>query len=711
MLAVFLPFIGFAQSRLLTIEEATNMNPKLNPASLSQLQWRKGTSQFVFVAKNNLVFGTAAKSIQDTLVRLSDLNLLLKLDKQDTLKRFPSVTWLSADQFYFTSASKLFLCDINNNTVKAVNSWTEKAGDLDIEKTGLWAAFTLDNNLYISENGRKTAITSEPNKGIVYGSSRVHRNEFGISKGTFWSPDGKLLAFYRMDETMVAEYPLVDMTTRIATVNPTRYPMAGMTSHKVTVGVYSISSGRTVYLDTESPAGTDSAIRTEYLTNITWSPDARNIYIATLNRDQNFMQLNKYDASSGKFIKTLFEEKNDTYVEPQHGPVFLKGDDRKFIWQSRRDGFEHLYLYDTEGTLIKQLTKGQWEVTSLLKTDKSGSKAWFMCNRDNPLERQLYSADLKTGSLSPITSIPGTHATQVSDDDQLILDVYSSKTVARQADLLDAKGKQLQTLLANENPLKNIQLGEMKIFTLKNEEGTDLYCRLIKPAGFDPLKKYPVIIYVYGGPHSQLVNNTWLGGAGLFLNYLADQGYVVFTLDNRGTDFRGRDFEQSIFRNLGVREVSDQMTGVNYLKKLDYVDSTRIGINGWSYGGFLTVSMFLRHPGTFKVAACGGPVIDWKYYEVMYGERYMDTPQSNPDGYKNACLLNYVKNLTGKLLIIHDDQDGTVVPQNSFTFLKKCVDEGKQVDFFMYPGHEHNVRGKDRVHLNQKLVTYFRDNL
>jgi dipeptidyl-peptidase-4 len=449
----------------------------------------------------------------------------------------------------------------------------------------------------------------------------------------------------------------------------------------------------------------------EYLTNITWSPDGKFIYIATLNRDQNFMQLNKYDAASGKLIKTLFEEKNETYVEPLQGPKFLAGDPGKFIWESRRDGFNHLYLYDTDGNMIKQLTKGSWEVIEFLKSDKSGSTANFICNKDNPLDRQLYTVDLKTAGITPITTVPGTHTTKISDDGKFIIDSYSSLKIARQIDLLNATGTPLQTLLADNNPLKEYNLGETTVFSLKNEENTDLYCRLIKPANFDAEKRYPVIIYVYGGPHSQLITNTWLGGGGLFLNYLADLGYVVFTLDNRGTSGRGREFEQAIFRNLGIKEVSDQMVGVKYLKSQAFVDSTRIGINGWSYGGFMTVSMFLKHPGTFKVAVCGGPVIDWKYYEVMYGERYMDTPDANPEGYKNACLLNYVKDLKGKLLIIHDDQDGTVVPQNSLTFLKKCVDEGKQVDFFLYPGHEHNVRGKDRVHLNQKMVQYFQENL
>ena len=718
LLSTLFPFITFAQTKLLTVEDASYINPKLNAANLSQLQWRPGTRQFVFVSKNCLVQGNSGSSHRDTLMRMSDMNLILKMNKQDTLKKFPLISFSAADQFYYTSGSKIFQCDMMKNTLTVENSWDEKSENLDIEKGTKFVAYTKGNNLYISKNGKETAITEEKNTGIVYGSSRVHRNEFGIDKGTFWSPDAKYLAFYRMDETMVADYPLVDITPRIASVNPTKYPMAGMTSHKVTVGVYSIDNGTTIYLQTDSspiqdPGSRiqDTVSRTEYLTNITWSPDDKCIYIATLNRDQNFMQLNKYDGSTGKLIKTLFEEKNETYVEPLHGPQFLTGDPGKFVWESRRNGYNHLYLYDTEGNLIRQLTKGPWEVTDFLKSDVTGSRVYFLCNKDNPIGRQLYVSDLKKGGFSPVTSVAGTHTVRISDDGRFILDTYSSPSVARQIELLDEKGKTLQVLLANENPLKDYQLGETSIFTLKDDAGDDLYCRLIKPADFDPGKRYPVIIYVYGGPHSQLITDSWLGGSGLFLNYLADLGFVVFTLDNRGTSYRGRDFEQAIFRNLGIKEVTDQMTGVNYLKTLPFVDSTRIGINGWSYGGFMTISMLLKYPGTFKAAVCGGPVIDWKYYEVMYGERYMDTPQSNPEGYKNACLLNYVKNLKGKLLIIQDDQDGTVVPQNSLTFLKKCVDEGKQVDFFLYPGHEHNVRGKDRVHLNQKMVQYLLDNL
>ena len=484
-----------------------------------------------------------------------------------------------------------------------------------------------------------------------------------------------------------------------------------MTSHKVSVGIFNIATGATLYLQTDETPDGDTMLRTEYLSNITWSPDQQSIYVATLNRDQNYMQLNQYDVATGQLIKTHFKEQNNTYVEPLQGPKFIPGSSNRFIWESRRDGFNHLYLYDTEKGLIRQLTSGDWEVTEFLTFDGKGTTAWFMGNKDNPLVNQLWMSNLKNYEIRKITETPGTHSCKIAHDGKYILDTWSSTQVARRIELIDHSGVREQVLLSDDNPLKDYALGETELLMLKTEDQKDLYARLIKPVDFDPSKKYPVIIYVYGGPHSQLVTNSWLGGAGLFLNYLAAEGFAVFTLDNRGTANRGRDFEHAIFRNLGKYEVRDQMTGVQFLKRLPWVDTTRIGVNGWSYGGFMTISMMLKNPGVFKVGVCGGPVIDWQYYEVMYGERYMDTPQRNPDGYRSACLTNYVSDLEGKLLIIHGDVDGTVVPQNSLVFLKKCVEEGKLVDFLLYPGHEHNVRGKDRVHLNRKITEYFKDNL
>ncbi|NQV01248.1 MAG: DPP IV N-terminal domain-containing protein, partial [Bacteroidia bacterium] len=495
-----------------------------------------------------------------------------------------------------------------------------------------------------------------------------------------------------------------DIDPRIAGVNPTKYPMAGMTSHEVTIGVYNPISGSTIYLNTGEPAD-------QYLTNLSWSPDEKFIYVAVLNRDQNHLWLNQYNTLDGAFVKTLFEESRESYVEPQNELFFLPDDAEKFVWMSDRDGYNHLYLYSTSGELIKQLTTGEWVVTDFTGFGPKGKRAYFLCTKNSPLCDFLYAVDLNSGELTEITSAPGSHRVVLSDDAKYILDTYSSLTVPSRTELLDNHGNLIRMVQDSHDPLTEYELGETKIFAIPNADNTDLYCRLIKPVDFDSTKYYPVFIYIYGGPHSQLVTDSWLGGGSFFLNYLAQQGYVVFTLDNRGTANRGTAFEHAIFRKLGTCELADQMTGVNYLKSLSWVDTTRIGINGWSYGGFMALTMTLLNPDQFKVVVAGGPVIDWKYYEVMYGERYMDTPEANPEGYATSCLLNYVDKLTGNILIIQGYQDNTVVPQNSLNFIKKCVDEGKQVDFFLYPNHPHNVRGKDRVHLNTMIVDYFNEHM
>ncbi len=691
---------NFAQQKQLAIDDL--MNRKLYPSSLTNIQWRSN-SLFTWNANNRIVQSVVKTVTTDSIFSLDELNVVVEKNQQKKLKNLPALKWENENIFRYLNDSKIFRFNMLTKDLTLVNSYESAGENAEFEPTSGRIAFTKENNLFISENGNTMVVTSDTNKGIVNGKT-VHRNEFGITGGIFWSPKGNLLAFYHMDETMVTQYPLVDIDERIARVEYIRYPMAGMSSHHVTVGVYNPVNKRVVFLKTGEPAE-------QYLTNVSWSPDEKYIFVAVLNRDQNHMWLNKYDAVTGNFLKTLFEETDTEYVEPLNNLVFLKTNPSQFIWQSRRDGFNHLYLYNIDGNLIKQATKGPWEVTNFECFGPKDTKIFYTSTQESPVERHLYSIDMKTGKTIKYTSAKGTNTTYVSPDGKNVIDRLSSLGISSRYTLINEKGETVRVIYEDINPLKNFTLGETRLVTLKANDGSDLYARLITPPGFDASKRYPVLVYVYGGPHSQLVTDTWLGGSNLYFNYLADKGYIIWTLDNRGTSNRGADFEQVIHRRLGDIESKDQMVGVNYLKSLPYVDASRIGIDGWSYGGFMTLTLILRNPGVFKVATCGGPVIDWKYYEIMYGERYMDTPQQNPDGYAKASILNYVDQLQGKLLVIQGAQDKTVVWQNSLQFIQSCIKKGKQVDYFVYPNHEHNVSGTDRLHLYRKLAEYYDQNL
>ncbi len=702
-LLITVSFTVIAQEKLLSLKDVNWMNPGIYPGSLRNLQWMGKSDNFSYIANKSIVKANVNTEKRDTILRLNDINNQITKIGGEEIKNFPSIKWLDNNVFIFRNKNFLYSYNLSSKRLKLLNKYAENAENIEIEDHNFKIAYTIKNNLFIAIDGYQVQVTNDTNKWIVNGQS-VHRDEFGITKGIFWSPKGNLLAFYRMDETMVTDYPIVDITTRIAKVKYIKYPMAGMTSHQVTVGVYNPQTKNTIFLKTGEPAE-------QYLTCVTWGPEEKYIYIAVLNRNQNHLKLNKYDAATGNFIKTLFEEKNDKYVEPEHPLYFLKTKPNQFIWFSKRDGYNHLYLYNTNGKLIKKLNRGNWEVTKFIGFGKNDKNIFLSSTKESPLDKDIYSVNLKTLRIKKISNVNGTHKALLSNNKNYIIDIYSNTKITREYTLLTTKGEKLQKLLPDKDPLKDYKLGKMSIFKIKNNEGINLYCRLIKPIDFDSLKKYPVFLYVYGGPHAQLITNSWLGGAGLFLNYMAEKGYIVFTLDNRGSAHRGLKFEQAIFRNLGTVEVEDQMKGVEYLKSLKYVDTTRIGVDGWSYGGFMTISMMLKNPGVFKVACAGGPVIDWKYYEVMYGERYMDTPQDNPEGYKNASLLNYVDNLKGKLLIIHGTSDPTVMWQNSLMFIKTCIEHNKQLDYFVYPGQKHNVRGKERIHLYQKIINYFNDYL
>ena len=566
-------------------------------------------------------------------------------------------------------------------------------------------AYVKDWNLYVrTADGKDLQVSTDGTRELQYGQS-VHRDEFGIHKGTFWSPKGNKLAFYRMDQSMVTDFPLVDINHRVAQLAPEKYPMAGMTSHKVTVGVYNPQTQKTIYLKAGDP--TD-----RYFTNIAWSPDEKTIYMFELPRTQDKAELVSYDAQTGERKSVLYTETNERYVEPCNPIVFLPWDASKFVMQSRKDGYNHLYLFSADGKQLKQLTKGKYEVIDVLGFNTKTKSIIYKSNANNPIQYSHYSVNVNTGKSILLDAGQGTHYASLSANGAYLLDRWSSPKTFREYDLVSTSKVVQTTLHSDADPWKEYNVPQITSGTIKAADGvTDLYYRLVKPVGFDPNKKYPTVVYVYGGPHAHNVEASWNYQTRPWEIYMAQRGYVIFVVDNRGSENRGFAFESCTHRHLGDNEMKDQMEGVKFLKSLPYVDANRIGVHGWSFGGFMTTNLMLTYPDVFKVGVAGGPVIDWKYYEVMYGERYMDTPQENPEGYASSSLLNKAKNLKGRLQIIVGYNDRTCVLQHSMSFLRACEDAGTQPDYFVYPGDDHNMMGHDMVHLHERITRYFDDYL
>ena len=578
-------------------------------------------------------------------------------------------------------------------------------GELEYCKASGATAFLKDNNLWVAAaNGSEHQLSTDGSREIVYGQS-VHRDEFGIYKGTFWSPDGQQLAFYRMDQSMVADYPQVNTFEREATLSPDKYPMAGMTSHRVTVGIFSLQTGKTVYLDFGDP--TD-----RYFTNIAWATDGKTLYLFELNRDQNHTMLDAYDVATGRKLRTLYEERSDKYVEPLHPITFLPWDSSKFIYWSWKDGFTHLYLMDTEGNELGQLTSGPWVVKEIVGFCPATKSAILLTKEAGHLQRNIYSLNIKTKKRTLLDNGCGVHSAQLSADGRYLIDTWQEPDLPRACAVTDTKTGRQTLLRTASDPWEGWYQPIFEQGTVLAADGeTTLYWRMVKPADFDPNKKYPTVIYVYGGPHAHSIEASWHWGSRSWETYMAQKGYILFILDNRGSQDRGRDFEQATFRRLGQVEMQDQMCGVEYLKTLPYVDADRLGVHGWSFGGFMTTSLMTTYPDVFKVGVAGGPVIDWKWYEVMYGERYMDTPEQNPEGYELTSCIGKAKNLKGKLQIIIGMNDPTCVPQHSLQFLNACAEAGTQPDFFVYPGEGHNMAGHKSVHLHERITQYFEDYL
>jgi len=692
LVSILFLFQGFAQEKELTLNDAVLGYYKgLYPKSMQSLQWLSPT-KYVYSRENTYVIEDVTKKTEE---KITVANFQKSFPE---IKRIPRIMAIDESTITFKKENTVYQYNYKTQAIVSQVTTEEGASNNEYNSTANAIAYTLDNNLYIAtKNNAKAAVTTFSDANIVAGQA-IARYEFGISKGIFWSPKGTYLAFYQKDETKVSQYPLVDVTTYPATLNNIKYPMAGQDSELAKIGIYNLATKQTTYLNIDT---SDE----HYLTNLSWTPDGKYLLVAEVNRAQNHFDYNLYDAKTGDKVRTLFEENNDRWVEPENDAVFIPNSTTEYLWMSEKDGFKNIYQYNTSGKFIKQLTNFKFIVKSILGFDTTGKHVIITATGENPTEMHTYKVHLKSGKATKLTSTNGTHRTQLKGD--YLIDTYSNLNTPGITSIINIKSGKENVLHTAKNPLEGYKLGTTELLTLKSSDGFDLHSRIIKPANFDPSKKYPVLVYLYGGTHAQLVTNTWLGGSRLWMQWFAAQeDYIVFTLDNRGSSNRGFAFESVIHRKAGEAGMEDQLKGVDYLKSLPYVDGNRIAVHGWSYGGFMTSSLMLRHPGVYTTGVAGGPVTDWKYYEIMYGERYMDSPTENPEGYANSRVGKYLENLKGKLLLIHGSIDPTVVPQHSMTLLQEAVKKEVQLDFFTYPMHEHNVRGKDRVHLMQKALDY-----
>lgn len=691
-------FSTIAQKDLSLEEAVMGQYQQFYPENIFGFSWVPNTDDYSYLDKyTNLMYANAKNGNDKKILTIQEVN-----EKMETgFRYFSGFEWKNKTSFYLKGKNVIVFFDYKSKEGKKIEL-PENAENINVSVSSDQVVFTIENNVhYMTMDGESKAITDFEDKNIVSGQA-IARSEFGITGGLFWSPNATQIAFYQKDETHVHDYPLLDINEYPGKLNAIKYPMAGQKSERARVGIYNIQSGKTYYIKPRN--GVES-----YLTNLSWTPDSKQIVLAEVNRDQNNTVVDLYD-NKAKFLKTLFAETSDTWTEPEHAAVFPFQDPSKLYWVTEMNGFANLHQISYEGNTIsfEAITENNFVLKDILQTSDNGD-VFFTATGESPLNTMLYKVD-QDGTQTLLTKEPGTHSVQISNNGKYIFDSYSSHSIPNKTVIRDASGKVIRTLIDAKNPLEEYGLSEAEIKTIAGKDGTELYTRLIKPKDFDPTKKYPVLIYVYGGPHAQMITNSWLDGGSLWMHWMANQGYLVFTLDNRGSANRGKEFEHGIHRQLGTLELEDQLAGVEYLKSLEYVDQNRFAVHGWSFGGFMTGTMMTKAADVFKVGVAGGPVTDWKYYEIMYGERYMDTPQDNEEGYKNASLIENADKLEGKLLLIHGTSDNVVVMQHNLALVQKFVSIGKQVDFFPYPMHEHNVRGKDRIHLMEKVLTYILDN-
>jgi dipeptidyl-peptidase-4 len=604
--------------------------------------------------------------------------------------------------------SKVYVLDRKTGEMKSLAEKNSRVQNPKFSADGNMVGYTLDNNLYVVDliSGVSKALTTDGNADILNGIfDWVYEEEFGTADAWKWSPDGKKIAFWRSDQTHIKSFNyLLDQLPLYNEVHMVKYPKVGTKNSIVKIGVVNVNDGSTTWMD----IGDEEDI---YIPRIKWTKDPNLLSITRLNRKQNKMELLLADVTTGK-TNLVVTDKSEAWIDVTDDLYFLKNKNR-FIWTSEKSGFRHIYLYNFDGTELKQLTSGRWEVSKIVKLDNKNGWVFFEGKKESPLENHIYRVKLDGSKLEKISIEPGWHNAKLSKEFKYYLDFYSDIYTPPQVNLYKSDGKTIRVVDASTiSGLSDYKLNYPEFLSVKTTDGVELNASIIKPADFDPNRKYPVIVYGYGGPGSQRVTNSWQGDRGLWHQMMAGKGFVIFSIDNRGTGGRGADFKHLAYEDISKWVVRDQIEGAKYLASLPYVDASRIGVWGWSGGGYLTCNLLTRGADYFKTGVAVAPVSDFKNYDTIWTERYMGLLGENSEGYENANVLKYAHLLKGKLMLVHGSGDDNVHMQNSIQLAEKLIELNIPVDLMIYPNKDHRIFGRNNQnHLFNKMTEYFLKNL
>jgi dipeptidyl-peptidase-4 len=607
----------------------------------------------------------------------------------------------------FQGPTALAWLEVKSQTARTLVTGNAAISDPKISPDGRFVSFVRDHNLWVVNlaDGKEREITQGGTEEIRKGElDWVYPEELDCKTGYWWAPDSSAIAFLEMDERKVSQYPLVDFSSPSGEAEMERYPAAGGANPIVRVLAVSLNGGEPRVMD----IGAETDI---YIPRVNWLTDSQHVAIQRLNRTQTTLDLLIDDTSTGK-SRAALSQSDANWINISDDLYFLK-DGKRFLWSNEQTGFRHVYLYDLDGKQLAQLTKGEWEVSAVDAVDETKGLLYFTATEKSPLERNLYRVAFDGTGFTRLTKEEGTHAAVFAPQAATFYDTYSNAATTARQDLLRADGSRVAAI--NENKIAELadyHLSPVEFLRVKSRDGVQLNASIIKPPEFNPQKKYPVLVYTYGGPHAQVVRNAWGGANFLWHELMAQKGYIIFSVDNRGSAGRGHAFESPLHFRLGAQELSDQRDGVQYLKSLPYVDTNRIGIWGWSYGGHMTLHAMFEAGDDFKVGFAGGPVTDWRYYDSIYTERYLGLPQKNEKGYQDSSPVKYASQLKGKLMIAHGTGDDNVHFANTLSVINDLIEAGKYVEVLAFPGRGHGVSDPPaRRILMQRVTQFFLDNL